>query len=261
MGHGFGGTKDMLLEQYAVRYQAAGYAVLTFDYRYFGKSGGEPRQLLLLTNQLEDYKAAVEYARSLKEIDPARIAIWGTSASGGYGIPIAAEDEGIACVVAQCPGIDSKASSKMFKEQLGLGLMLRLFVHAQRDMGRSRIGMPAHKLPIVGKPGTLAFFPFADAYDGYSKLASESFVNEVCARVILRSAGYDPIQVIRNISTPVLVQICEYDSLAPVSPEAEAVLKQHADVIRYPIGHFDIYTGNDFEKAVSDQLEFLEKNL
>ena len=36
MGHGFGGTRDMGLERYAVRYLAAGYAVLIFDYRYFG---------------------------------------------------------------------------------------------------------------------------------------------------------------------------------------------------------------------------------
>ena len=49
MGHGFGGTKDMGLESYAVRYQNAGFAVLVFDYRHFGESGGEPRQLIWIT--------------------------------------------------------------------------------------------------------------------------------------------------------------------------------------------------------------------
>ena len=261
MGHGFGGTKDMLLEQYAVRYQAAGYAVLAFDYRHFGDSGGEPRQLMLLSYQLEDYRAAIQYVRGLEEIDPARIALWGTSASGGYGIVIAAEDETIACVVAQCPGLDHRASSKLLMKRLGLRHMFRLFVHGQRDMGRSRIGLSPHKIPIVGKPGTVAFFPLADAYDGYSKLASESFVNQVCARVILRSGGFDPAKAIHNVSSPVLVQICDYDSLAPISPETEIELRQYADVKRYPIGHFDIYTGEHFEKAVSDQLEFFKKNL
>ena len=261
MGHGFGGTKNMLLERYAVRYQAAGYAVLAFDYRHFGESGGEPRQLMLLSYQLEDYRAAIQYTRGLEEIDSARIALWGTSASGGYGIVIAAEDSTIACVVAQCPGLDHDASSKMFMKQLGLRHMFRLFFHGQRDMGRSRIGLSPHKIPIVGKPGTVAFFPLADAYDGYSKLASKSFVNQVCARVILRSGGFDPSKAIRNVSRPVLVQICDYDSLAPISPETEIELRQYADVKRYPIGHFDIYTGDHFEKAVSDQLEFFKKNL
>ncbi|MBA7556802.1 hypothetical protein ES705_49522 [subsurface metagenome] len=41
MNHGFGGTKDMLLESYALRFQEAGMAVLTYDYRNFGTSEGE----------------------------------------------------------------------------------------------------------------------------------------------------------------------------------------------------------------------------
>ncbi|MGB2768202.1 MAG: acetylxylan esterase, partial [Candidatus Zixiibacteriota bacterium] len=63
MGHGFGGTKDMIMEPYAIRYQEAGFAALAFDYRHFGESEGEPRQLALFSYQLEDYAAAVEYAR------------------------------------------------------------------------------------------------------------------------------------------------------------------------------------------------------
>ncbi|MFB0517408.1 MAG: alpha/beta hydrolase, partial [Candidatus Neomarinimicrobiota bacterium] len=70
MAHGLGGTKDFLLEPYAIRYTEAGYAVLTFDYRFFGASGGEPRQLLSIPHQLEDLAAAVAYARSLEEVDP-----------------------------------------------------------------------------------------------------------------------------------------------------------------------------------------------
>ena len=34
-----------------------------------------------------------------------------------------------------------------------------------------------------------------------------------------------------------------------------------AEVIYYPIGHFDIYVGENFEKAVSDQLDFFKKYL
>ena len=63
MTHGLGGTKDMLLEAYALRYTEAGYGVLTFDYRCFGASDGEPRQLLVIPQQLEDLAAAVAYAR------------------------------------------------------------------------------------------------------------------------------------------------------------------------------------------------------
>jgi len=108
MGHGFGGTKNMLLENYAIRYQKAGFATLIFDYRFLGESEGEPRQLIWIPYQLEDWSAAVAYARSLKEIDPSKIALWGTSMSGGHVIVIAAKDKNIACVSAQCPGLDGR---------------------------------------------------------------------------------------------------------------------------------------------------------
>lgn len=262
MGHGFGGTKDMILESYALRYQEAGFAVLAFDYRYFGESEGEPRQLMWIPYQLEDYTAAIEYARGLRgEIDPARIALWGTSASGGYGMVIAAKDKNIACVCAQCPGLDSRASGEAFLKKLGIGHILRLFVHGQRDMMRFRLGLSPHKIPIVGKPGSIAFFPISDAYDGYSKLASENFINEVCARVILRSHGFKPVEHLRNVRCPILIQICDHDSLAPISAGTAKELEKYSEVKHYPIGHFDIYVGDDFEKSVSDQLEFFKKHL
>lgn len=261
MGHGFGGTKDMLLESYAVRYVEAGFAVLAFDYRHFGESEGEPRQLMWIPYQLEDYTAAIEYARGLPEIDPARIALWGTSASGGYGIVIAARDQKIACVVGQCPGLDPHASGKKLVKEMGIRHFLRLFFHGQRDMIRYRFGLSPHTIPIVGKPGSLAFFTISEAYEGYSNVESESFVNEVCARIMLRSHGFRPVEHAKNANCPILIQICENDALVAIGAETEKELKKYADVKYYPIGHFDIYAGDNFERAVSDQLDFFKKHL
>ena len=112
MAHGLGGIRKMGLAKYAARFQGAGFAVLAFDYRFWGDSGGEPHGLIWIPNQLEDYAAAVAYARSRQEIDPARIALWGTSFSGGHVVVTAAEDQQIACIVAQCPGLDGHESMR-----------------------------------------------------------------------------------------------------------------------------------------------------
>lgn len=263
MSHGFGGTKDMILESYALRFQEAGFAALTFDYRYFGESEGEPRQLFLIPYQLEDYRAAIEYARGLKEVDRDRIALWGTSASGGYGLIIAAQDRRIACLVGQCPALDSHADGKMALEREGIGFFLRLFVHAQRDMGRSRFRLSPHKIPIAGKPGTTAMITAPGAFEGYSKLVPAGFVNEVCARILLRSHGHNPIKHAKDVECPVLLQICEEDNLlSERSYRGTAkILGEYAEVKTYPIGHFDIYVGENLEKAVSDQIEFFKKHL
>jgi fermentation-respiration switch protein FrsA (DUF1100 family) len=263
MGNGFGGTKDMGLESYALRYQEAGFAVLIFDYRHLGESDGDPRQLIWIPLQLEDWLAAINYARSLKEIDPARIALWGTSMSGGHVIVTAAKDNKIACIVAQCPGLDGHASGEMFLKRVGIRYALRLLMHGQRDYFRSWFGLSPHKIPIVGKPGSIACITSSDAYGSYAKLASKTFINEVCARIMLRGDKYRPVKHAHKVRCPVLLQICDHDSITPRSAaeETEKQLGKHAEAIYYPIGHFDIYTGGNFERSVSDQLDFFKKYL
>jgi fermentation-respiration switch protein FrsA (DUF1100 family) len=263
MGHGFGGTKNMGLESYAIRYQEAGFAVLIFDYRYFGESDGEPRQLIWIPHQLEDWSATITYTRNLKEINPAKIALWGTSMSGGHVIVTAAKDNQIACVVAQCPGLDGHASGEMFLKRVGIRYTLRMVMHGQRDYFRSWFGLSPHKIPIVGKPGSIACLTTPDAYDFFREFAPENYVNEVCARINIRGDKYRPVKLAQNVRCPVLLQICEHDSIIPKSAaeETEKQLGKYAEAIYYPIGHFDIYIGDNFEKAVSDQLEFFKKHL
>ena len=265
ISHGFGGTKDCIPDRYAVRFVEAGYAVLTYDYRYFGDSEGMPRQLFSTSCQLEDLRAAIEYARSRSEIDAENIVLWGTSASGGYGLIIAAEDVRVSAVIAECAAIDHKADSKMFIDREGLATFLRLLVHAQRDMGRSRFGLSPHTFPIVGRPGTTAMLTAPGAFDGYARLIQDSrtFKNEVCARLFFMAHGLDPVEAAKKVQCPTLFLACEQDNLvAPDSykPAAKA-LGDRAQVKTYPIGHFDIYEGEHFEKAMSEMITFLKQNL
>jgi len=263
MNHGFGGTKNMILQSYALRFQKAGFAVLTYDYRYFGESEGKPSQMFSTPSQLEDCKEAIFFARSLQEVNPDKIAIWGTSAGGGYGLAIAAHDKKIACVCTQCSALDSHRDAEMALKREGIGFFLRLFMHAQRDKDRSRFDLSAHKIPIVGKPGSLAMVTAPQAFEGYAKLAPAGFINEVCARALLMSGRFNPINHAKNVQCPVLIQICEKDNLVSMSSALETakILGKYAVVKQYPIGHFDIYSGEHFEKSVNDQIEFFKTHL
>jgi hypothetical protein len=61
----------------------------------------------------------------------------------------------------------------------------------------------------------------------------------------------------------VLVQICQRDSVAPVDAAEQVIrlLGSHGEAQRYPIGHFEPYFGEPFERSVSDQLDFLQRHL
>jgi fermentation-respiration switch protein FrsA (DUF1100 family) len=263
MANGTGGTKHMLLEKYARRFQAAGMAVLSFDYRSFGDSEGNPRQLLWIPHQLQDYAAAIDFSRNLEGVDPQRIALWGTSLSGGHVITMAAQDHRLTCVVAQCPGVDGRASAKHAFDTMGISRMLRLVVHGQRDWVRGILGLAPHRIPVVGQHGSIALLTMPGEWEFFEQFAPETFVNEVCARIVIRGDKYRPVKYARNVRCPVLMQVCEKDEIIPVASarETEKLLGKHADARYYPIGHFDIYKGDHFERAVEEQVGFLQKHL
>jgi pimeloyl-ACP methyl ester carboxylesterase len=103
LAHGFGGTHAARLWAYAERFAAGGASALVFDYRHFGESAGEPRQLLSVRRQLEDWRAALAFGRSLAGVDPSRVALWGTSFGGGHVVRLAAGEPRVAAVISQAP--------------------------------------------------------------------------------------------------------------------------------------------------------------
>lgn len=87
---------------------AAGYAVLAFDYRGFGRSEGE-RGWVRPEWQLQDILNAVTYLETRPEVHPRRIGSLGIGGSGGGNAILAAGvDERIRCVVAQTVVADGR---------------------------------------------------------------------------------------------------------------------------------------------------------
>jgi dienelactone hydrolase len=260
LGHGLGATRELGLAPYAERFQDAGMSALCFTYRHFGDSGGEPRQLLDVDEQLEDWAEGLAFARTLPGIDPDRIAIWGSSFGGGHVIEVAARDGRVAAVVAQCPFTDGVASLKAaHPRSLAFGSVL-----AWRDELRRVRGSKPVKVPIVGPPGSPALMTAPDAERGYRALIPPGlpFDDEVAARFLSRVAFYRPGRSAAYVRAPILFCICERDSVAPAATALRyAAEAPKAEIKRYPIGHFDIYKGGAFEIAVADQLDFLRRHL
>jgi uncharacterized protein len=86
MAHGLSGTRRDRLGAFAERFSAAGIAALVFDHRGFGDSTGEP-DLFEPSRQLEDWRTAIAFARSLPDIDAERVATFGSSFGGATRSP------------------------------------------------------------------------------------------------------------------------------------------------------------------------------
>lgn len=263
LAHGFAGTVDSGLLPYAERFAAAGLDALAFDYRHFGASGGEPRQLVSVPRQLEDYAAAVSFARTLPDVDPARIVVWGTSFSGGHVVEVAVADGRVAAAIAQTPAMDGRANLINLGRYAGLGVLNRLTLAGIRDALGALRGRPPLMLPAVGPPGSLAAMTSPDAEPGYRAITGPTWRNEFAARFALTAALYRPGLKADRLPCPILVQVADRDRVAPPAAAQDAawLATGRSEVRVYPIGHFDIYRGAPFEKSVADQLHFLGRHI
>ena len=260
MGHGLGAVKEMRLDAFADRFSAAGYACLVFDYRHFGTSDGEPRQLLDIERQRGDWAAAVAYARSLPEVDGRRVVLWGSSFGGGHVIAMGARLPGLAAVISQCPFTDGTASAIA----TGPATTAKLLPRIVADLAAAARGKPPVLVPLAGPPRSAALMTAPDAVPGFLRLVPDGMVfrNEAAARVGLRITLDSPGRSARKVPCPILFCICDTDSVAPAkATERHARKAPRGEIKHYPFGHFDIYVGGGFERAVRDQIDFLERQV
>lgn len=259
MAHGFGGTLSAGLIAYAQAFARAGFHVLLFDYRHFGGSDGDPRQLISIRRQLADWHAAVTRARTLEGVDPDRIVLWGVSFSGGHVIKVAAHDPRIHAVVAQFPMLDGLAAVWNIRHYAGYRQLLGLLCAGLLDQIGAVVGRKPFMMPIVGPPGELAALSTPDAEPGYLSIASADWQNEVCARIALTVPCYRPGYLLRRLECPVFIQVALGDSILPSASLERCIptANSRVRVARYPLKHFEAFAGEGFTHCLSDQLTYL----
>lgn len=261
IAHGFSATREMRLDAYAERFCAAGLGALVFDYRHFGVSPGKPRQLVDIGKQQDDYRAAVAYARTLEWVDPDRVALFGTSLSGGHVLAVAAHDQRIAALVSQCPFTDGLATLPKLGPAANIA---KATAAGLRDQLAALASRGPHYVPVVGPPGSFALMTTPDAQPGLEAAlpADTRWENRVAARIALRVASYRPGRLATKVGCPALFCVCDHDSLVPAKATVKfAQAAPRGEIKRYPVGHFDIYVGETWERAVADQTEFLTRHL
>ncbi|KAI1385718.1 Alpha/Beta hydrolase protein [Hypoxylon trugodes] len=109
MSPGLSGIKRHFLDNFAEMFQQAGFAAVAHDHRNWGESDGLPRHHTNHNEQIQD----------THDVDPSRIALWGSSFSGGIVLIAGAIDPRIKAVIGQVPFISgSHVRSRLPKELL-----------------------------------------------------------------------------------------------------------------------------------------------
>ncbi|WP_328856508.1 alpha/beta hydrolase [Williamsia herbipolensis] len=260
MGHGFGGVRALRLPAYAEVFAAAGYVVMLFDYRYFGDSEGEPRQLLDVPSQLADWRSAIAFARTIDVADPDAVVAWGTSFAGGHVITTAGSGERLAAIIAQVPHVSGPAAVRA----TGIRRALRIAPAAVADTVAAVLHRAPRYVASIGPEGSAAVMTAPGAEEAFERLVIESGLRRgdhpetVAARIALRIGLYSPARSASRVRCPALIQVAEGDTIAPAAAATRAARAiPDATVLTYDGGHFDPYVEPLFPSVVTDQLAFL----
>lgn len=261
MAHGFGALKEWGLPAYAERFVKAGFAVVRFDYRGFGKSGGQPRRVVDGKEHVKDWLSAIDAISQRPEVDGQRLGIWGTSYSGGQVLVAGAErPQRVKAVSAQVPFVNGLSSSLRYP----IKYQPLASWYGLRDMLRSDKEEPLY-VPIVAKDAFAALV-CDECVEGYKSLNNKGLGdedNKVAARVFMSLPFFSPGDRAKDIQAPTLIIAAENDGLIPVEkvrsvakalPHGEYVELKGAD-------HFSPYTGPLFEQVVARQTAFFVAQL
>ncbi len=251
MAHGLSGTRRDRLGPFAARFAEAGVAALVFDHRGFGDSGGEP-DLFEPRRQLDDWRAALAFARSLPSTDPDRVATFGSSMGGGNALAAAAADRRVAAAIGQVPFLD-------------------IWTQAHRSSPRVAARMVSaaiagRHMPVVGGPDEAAFINSPGAEAGWRRVVAmgedSRWRDRASARWVV-GRPFRPIRHARRLHCPWLVCVGEADRVARPGPAIAAARRAPLGELRtYPgVDHFDVYDGPVHEAVVADQVEFLSRHL
>ncbi len=268
MAHGFSATRHMTVDKYAEIFHAAGLAVLLYDHRGFGDSGGEPRQQINPWIQARGYRDAVSYGRSLEGVDTSRVALWGDSLSGGAALAVAGIDGRVAALVVQVPAIGRELPSadpdgslyRAFKETILSGAV----EPSEREVEDP---LPVVSDDQVRRPSALQPLTAYRWFIEYGGRFGTGWVNDVTWAQPTTPVAWHPGLCARHVSCPSLFLVSPQDEMPRASP---AVAHAAYDKVEGPKewieidgGHFGLlyFPSEEFKRASSAQARFLSDHL
>lgn len=260
MAHGLGLTRKSGLREFAIAFAAAGYAVLLFDYRGFGDSGGEPRQLISFRSQLEDWAAAIEHSRGISGIDSARIATWGYSLGAGHALSAAARDGRVAATVSVVPMFDGLSSTLAAVKRWSFANSLRIVGRAGKDLFGALFGRSPTTVPLAAAPGELGLLTSPDALPGYEAIVPAGFNYDTAARIGLLFWMYIPGLLLRRFARPILVLPSRIDRINPPGPSLRRARRcKSATIVELDCEHLEAALEPHRSRVVQVTVDFLNR--
>lgn len=257
LAHGFSAVKEMALDRFADVFAAAGLAVLVYDHRNLGASDGEPRQLIDPWAQIRDYRRALDWLGARPEVDGNRLAVWGSSFSGGEALVVGAADDRVRAVVAQVPFVGNPHLADADGAQFAA--IRAAALGDAPGPGEQLVG----PVPVVAAgTATAAMLPQPESWEWFRVLAERapSWHNEVTLLLDGAPAPFEPALAAVHLQPTPLLMIVATDDRVAETDLALAAFERAGEPKRLEMvvgDHFVVYDGPGFEQAGGAARDFL----
>jgi uncharacterized protein len=197
-------VKEQVGAAYGQRLADEGFAVLTFDHRFWGESGGQPRFLESTTAKSVDIRNAVSFLTTLSAVDANQIGALGVCAGVGNISLAAAADNRIKSLATVSPWVQHPTTTPFFYGGAeGVANRIRISDEAQATFNRTG-SMPTVDAYNPNDPAAAMFFE-VNYYGSTTRGAVPQWANRFAVASWKEWMELNTIDMAKNIRVPMYI--------------------------------------------------------
>jgi uncharacterized protein len=256
--HGYTGVRNLYLPDTAKALTAAGYVVLTFDYKGWGDSDG-PKSRLSPYGRVLDSQAALTFLGAQPMVDPGRLGLYGTSYGGATVVWTAAVDPRVKAVVSV---VGVGHGGRWMRSVRHPDEFADLLALSETDRVRR---VKTGKSEFADRNAVL--LPDRQSADlaAAARRGNPAAVGEIPLEYIDDTLGFHPEWIVDKIAPrPVLFITTDDDRLVPPD-ESESLYAKAGEpkklIVLKGWGHYEVYTGDAFRQVIEPTLAWYQTHL
>jgi pimeloyl-ACP methyl ester carboxylesterase len=256
--HGYTGVKDLYLPDNARVLNDAGYAVLTFDYKGWGKSEGS-RSRLAPHSRVADVQAAMTYLGIQPQVDKNRLGIYGTSYGCATVVWVAAIDERVKCTVGVVGmGHGARWMRSVRRPDEWVDLLERSEQDREQRVVSGKSGFVAREEILLPDRQSAALAAAARA-------DNPNAIGELPLEYIDETLQFHPEWVVDKIAPRPLLLIAAGDDRLVPKEDCFSLFEKAGEpkklVVIPGVGHYEVYTPPAFDKVMKPTVKWFNKHL
>lgn len=254
-------VKEQMSATYAEAMADRGYAVLTFDFRNWGESGGNQRQLENPINKTQDIVAAADYLTTRPEVDTNKIAGLGICASAGYMADAAVQSDDIGAIALVAPWLhNSEIVNEVYGGEESVQNLIDISRQAQTKYETTG---ELSLIPAASNTDPNAVMQQAPYYTDPERGAIPEYVNEFNLASWEGWLTYDAIATADELNKPVKIIHSEEAAIPQGAEEFYSRLSGEKDELWLEeTTQFDFYDNPEAVATASDAVaDYFEQKL